>query len=120
MKRPGFLLSILLAAALCSCGVETCSLVLIYGLNVTVVDDVSGRELCSADVTAVDGSYSEPLTTFTSTAPCAYVGAGEREGTYEIRVEAAGYQPRTITDVEVEDGGCHVKPQTVEVRLQPN
>lgn len=115
------LLLFALAGATSACnGGEACTLELVYGLNVNVVDDASGNPICTADVTATEGSYSEPLTTFTSTAPCTFVGAGERAGTYAIQVEAAGYQTRTVADVEVEDGGCHVVGETVEVRLTSN
>lgn len=122
MKHSRILLPFAAALLVSACGLEpeACSLEAIAGLNVSVVDDSTGRALCAATVTATEGSYSETLETFTSTAPCAHIGAFERAGTYDVAVAANGYVAETVRDVEVEDGGCHVKPATFEVRLSPS
>ncbi len=122
MKNTRLLLPLLALFGLAACGIETeaCSTELRFGLNVTVVDDTSGAEICDATVVAREGSYSETLMVLGSTAPCTYVGAGERAGEYEIEVTANGYVTETVNDIEVEDGGCHVEQEAFEVRLSPS
>lgn len=118
MKRPLFFGLALLTLA--GCGLQNevaCTAIAAYGLNVTVVDDATGQQLCNATVTATEGTYAEPLTTFTSTAPCTYLGATERAGTYRIDVEAPGYADGTVADVVVDKDECHVIGEAVEVRL---
>ncbi len=92
-----------------------CDLSLRFGLNVTVQAS-DQTPICDATVTAVDGTYTETLMPLPG-GDCAYVGAGERAGTYRIRAEKTGFMAAERAGVVVEDGECHVEGQNVELTL---
>ncbi|WP_290628844.1 hypothetical protein [Altibacter sp.] len=123
MKRSYF---ILLLCTLMACSKSTtddaitCTEEFVYGLNVTVRDANTDVLLTNDEVTvlAQDNDYSEMLA-FSSVV---FLGAGERPGTYILTVAGANYETLVsdpITIVLTEDE-CHVIPQAIEVRVQPN
>ena len=89
-------------------------------LSVTVQDDETGLDICDAIVTARDRAYSEVLHAPSDTPPCDYGGAIEREGTYTVRAERAGYSSKTVSNLVAESSGgdCpHVQTVRVTIRL---
>lgn len=110
---------IALAAALPAFGCG-CDDSLAYGLSISVTAQATGQPVCTATVTAVDGDHQEKLDRVgTAAGPCTYVGAPEREGTYEIRVAADGFATRTVEDVVVPGGMCHVDGEARTIALAP-
>jgi len=100
------------AACLVDPGVS-CTDQYVYGLTVNVVDD-AGDALCGATVTLTEGDYEEVLEESTD---CAYIGAGERAGTYSLTVEKEGYTSAGVSEVVIGEDECHVLPETVDVTL---
>lgn len=95
-----------------------CTAIAAAGLSVGVTNQQTSQPLCSATVTATEGSYSETL--FSN--GCRHVGAWERPGTYRVHVEASGFASRTVGDVRVVmgSGECpHVQEVPLEVALAP-
>jgi hypothetical protein len=122
MKRVACLLTaaVCLTAAACGnplLGPRACTAVLIYGLNVTVVDASTGERICDATVLAVDGTFTGTFERFGSPPACSYAGAPERRGTYEVRVTREGYQPAVARNVRVDADECHVMPVTLTIAL---
>jgi hypothetical protein len=69
-----------------------------------------------------EGAYTDTLTPyhFASGNPESLLslrGADERPGTYEVRVEKAGYEPWTRTGVRARPGTCHVQTVDVDAHL---
>lgn len=90
-----------------------CTEIFVYGLNVTVTD-VNGNPIAGATLTLTDGDYTE---TMEEIRDGEYVGAGERAGTYTMRVDADGFVTQTITDIVIDEDECHVIPVAREVTL---
>ena len=97
-------------------GPDVCTLEFAYGVSAEVTDAESGAAITSAVLTLTDGNYSEVMESFPTGD---YVGAGERAGTYTLTAQATGYQTRTIENIVVTAGRCHVNGVRVEVQLQP-
>jgi hypothetical protein len=112
-----FLVAALLSSGPVACGVA-CNFDAEPALVVSVVDRQMGLVLCTADVTATDGSYSVTLTTLgpLPDAPCVFSGAYERAGTYTVEARAEGRQSR-VTGIEVTRNDCHVVPRKVAIEL---
>ena len=92
----------------------------VYGLNVIVLDAVTGNPIFQdIEVKAVDGTYQEILELVPSS-EYAFVGAGERAGTYVVTVTKAGYQTYTSAPIVLTRDECHVIPQSLTVNLQSN
>ena len=92
----------------------------VYGLNVIVLDASSGNPIFQdIEVKAVDGTYQEILELVPSS-EYAFVGAGERAGTYVVTVTKAGYQTYTSAPIVLTRDECHVIPQSLTVNLQSN
>ena len=72
--------------------------------------------MCDAIVSARDGTYRETLTGDPSS--CRYHGAIERPGTYTINV-TWGAKQKTLDNVRVSEGRCHVELHEVTVSLDP-
>jgi hypothetical protein len=112
----------LLGVSLVACGGPTepvvCTAIAVDAIVVTVLDGVSGRRICDATVTAIDGSFTQDLRPFPAGSECTYSGPTERAGLYEIRVTRSGYAPVTVTNVRVSADECHVIPQRVTVSLR--
>ena len=92
----------------------------VYGLNVIVLDAVTGNPIFQdIEVKAVDGPYQE-LLELVPGLEYAFVGAGERAGTYVVTVTKAGYQMYTSAPIVLTRDECHVIPQSLTVNLQSN
>ena len=90
-----------------------CTEIFVYGLNVTVTD-VNDNAITGATLTLTDGAFTE---TMEEVIAGVYAGAGERAGTYTLRVEADGFVTQTITDIVIEADECHVIPVARDVTL---
>lgn len=95
-----------------------CTAQFVYGLSITVNDELTAQPVCDAQVTVVSNNYRETLTAFAATGPCSYAGAGERAGVYDITASKAGYVTATQTGVRVEANECHVIPVRVTLDLK--
>ncbi|MFN0250941.1 MAG: carboxypeptidase-like regulatory domain-containing protein [Kofleriaceae bacterium] len=105
------------ALATAACGVDRfCTTVSIYGIRV----DVTGPndQPIDATVTLRDGDSVEVIEPF-ERINSQYLGAGERAGTYDVTVEAAGFRSVMVQDVRVEEDDCHVQPEQLVVALEP-
>ena len=92
----------------------------VYGLNVIVLDASTGNPIFQdIEVKAVDGTYQEILELVPSS-EYAFVGAGERAGTYVVTITKAGYQTYTSAPIVLTRDECHVIPQSLTVNLQSN
>jgi hypothetical protein len=96
-----------------------------YGLTVTVIDSVTGSPPASAVLLARSGAYADsvgpaaPQLSYENGPSVLRLStAGERPGTYELTVRAAGYRDWTLTRVKVTGDECHVRPVAVTARLQ--
>ena len=92
----------------------------VYGLNVIVLDASTGNPIFQdIEVKAVDGAYQEILELVPGL-EYAFVGAGERAGTYVVTITKAGYQTYTSAPIVLTRDECHVIPQSLTVNLQSN
>lgn len=92
----------------------------VFGLNVIVLDAVTGNPIFqNIEVKAVDATYQEILELVPSS-EYAFVGAGERAGTYIVTVTKAGYQTYISAPIILTRDECHVIPQSLTVNLQSN
>ncbi len=95
-----------------------CTEIFVYGLNIDVIDSTTGEDVSTGiTVTATDGSYSEELMYSLG----AWVGAGEREGTYDISITSQDYTPATFDGIVVVKtaDGCHVVTERIEIFISP-
>jgi len=92
----------------------------VYGLYVIVLDASTGNPIFQdIEVKAVDGTYQEILELVPGL-EYAFVGAGERAGTYVVTITKAGYQTYTSAPIVLTRDECHVIPQSLTVNLQSN
>lgn len=97
-----------------------CTTQFVYGLNVIVLDSSTGNPIFQdIEVKAVDGTYQEILELVPGL-EYAFVGAGERAGTYVVTITKAGYQSYTSAPIVLTRDECHVIPQSLTVNLQSN
>ena len=97
-----------------------CTAQFVYGSNVIVLDASTGNPIFQdIEVKAVDGTYQEILELVPSS-EYAFVGAGERAGTYVVTITKAGYQTYTSAPIVLTRDECHVIPQSLTVNLQSN
>ncbi len=116
LKLTGAVLMLSLAPYLQCLGLDddqACTAIFVYGVNVEVTNQ-AGTPIANATCTLQDGNYIEVLQTLTAGE---YFGAGEREGTYTLTVQATGYQSVTVEDIVVGADECHVIPVTVKVPM---
>ncbi|MFN2420581.1 MAG: carboxypeptidase-like regulatory domain-containing protein [Gemmatimonadota bacterium] len=112
-------LVILVIVALACNGTRTdvaCTLEARAGINVTVVDSLSGREVAGSGI-ANEEAFADTLESFE---PGQLFGVFERPGTYDVTVTAPGYRPWRVTGVTVRADECHVIPERLTARLQPS
>jgi hypothetical protein len=97
-----------------------CTAIAVSSLNVTVRDAATGARVCDATVIAIQGGERFELMRFPP-APdaCAYSGPWERPGTFELRVDRAGYESAAVSGIRVGADECHVIPVAVTVDLRP-
>ncbi|MDB5970210.1 MAG: hypothetical protein JWQ90_2660 [Hydrocarboniphaga sp.] len=96
-----------------------CTLSLEPGIIISV-EDANTRQSIAGSSTAflTDGTYQE--TVEPQNAAAVYLaGAFERAGTYTVRVHHDGYQDWSVSDVEVEQGKCHVVTDELAASLIP-
>lgn len=98
-----------------------CTEIFVFGLKVTVKEAATNAIVTEGlTLTARDGSYEEQLIRAESSD--FFIGAGEREGTYVIKITSNDYQTYTSISVLVEktEDDCHVITEALEYALQPN
>ena len=95
-----------------------CNYNFVYGLTILVTDSATGSPLGGAEtiVEIREGTYVDTLLELSGVGE--YSGAGERAGTYSVKVQRVGYRVRQIEGVRVREDECHVIPVRVDVRLQ--
>lgn len=127
------LLPILIALIFIGCSkneeqpVEPCPISggLSIGLRVKVYDKLSGEFIDEGiEVKAIDGNYSERLILVTggNTIEKSYFGVpGNRPGIYRVNVQGSGYMTYNSNpiDIVLNETGCHVIQQLLEIELQP-
>jgi len=120
-RRPRTVLALAactLASACSNLTGNACTAEYVYGVNVEVVDALSGEGIAEgATLTIRDGPYIELVTETLD--GIVLSGAGERPGHYELGVTRSGYQPWSLTGVIVVRGECHVSPATARAELDP-
>lgn len=111
------LLGLALLTGACKSPLVACNLNLAYGLTIVVTDSATGAALGGSEtmVEVRDGSFVDTLPAF---GPSEYSGAGERPGTYSVKVQRAGYRLWQRDGVRVRKDECHVINVRVDVRLQ--
>jgi hypothetical protein len=121
MKRLVGVLLLSIGSVLTACGGD-CTLILLPGIRVTIVDGATGNPFAGdVTVTVTDGSYTE-----TDSPPPLPAGprvsnlAGERPGTYRVEVRAPGHVTWVKTNVRVRSGDCHVKTVDLTAELEPS
>jgi hypothetical protein len=97
---------------------RACTMIYVYGVNVNVVDALTGLPVPNATAVITDLGYSEVLQSFDPSTG-EFTGAGERPGTYTLSVSAPGYQTVITGPLQVGFDGCHVIPVSLTVSLQP-
>lgn len=110
--------------ALMVCGTQcpnipwpVCTLEFVYGVQVELTDAETGEPVSDATLVLTEGTYTE---TMEEIMPGQYVGAGERKGTYDLTVEAEGYNSESRSGIEVDADLCHVIPVRLEIELTPS
>lgn len=95
-----------------------CTTEFVYGVSAEVFHSGTGLPVTDESLagTLHEGDYSEIM----GRSGNRLGGAGEREGTYSMRVTADGFEPWSRTDIRVEADACHVIPVGIEVRLEPS
>jgi hypothetical protein len=89
------------------------------GLDVGAIDSSSGKSVCDFVAVATSVNLRDQLY---DAGGCRRRGAVGQEGTYSVRVEAAGYLPSTVDGVVVPKNGdeCTVVDTVrLDVRLTP-
>lgn len=92
-----------------------CTAVFVFGLSVTVTDDM-GDPVSGATLTLTEGTYTETMAEFQTGQ---FAGAGERAGTYTLTVEASGFEPVTLNNIQITADECHVIPVNQDVTMTP-
>jgi hypothetical protein len=112
----------------CSTAAVSCTDNVVFALQVKIEDETTRKVICSANVTATDGTYQDTLMEFPATGggeedagpnACIFSGVNDRAGTYDIMASAPGFQTSVVRGVEVPQGQCHVIPQSITVELNP-
>lgn len=124
---------LLLAAALCGCGdlsphgPRPCTAQYVPGIEVMILDaETRLPTACGATVWLTDGGYQEQAADLCieglpdSLQYSRIMGAYEREGVYTVVVTKAGYEPWTMSSVQVAGDECHVFTQRLVAYLKPD
>lgn len=125
MKNTLFVMVVLLAVTLVSCDGNPfipfpCSDEYVYGLEIRLVDkETGGPTGLGAWATIVDGDY-EKVSLCEDFGPLgvATLTAGEREGFYDITIDAAGYKQWKRNRVLVSRNRCHVITTKITAELE--
>jgi hypothetical protein len=105
----------------------SCTLNIEPGVEVEVRDLVTQEHLVTTPRgVAREGTYEDSLQIWSVTADVpsrviTLAGAGEREGTYSVHLEAEGYEAWDTSGVRVTEGECHVRTArfTAEMNTAP-
>jgi hypothetical protein len=93
-----------------------------YGLNVTVVDSVTGATVPRPIlIVASEGTFSDTSKFALQTGDIQFASwplLGERSGTFTVLVRAAGYQDWRKSEVQIDRDVCHVIPVALTARLR--
>ena len=116
--------SITIGTTACIGPFESCEGVGNFGVQITVVDSVTGKApVGTAVLILTEGEYTEAAqaTLQVSNGTLIVAGAHERPGTYSLRLTVAGYQPWTASGVRVSESGRCDEVETVKLtaRLRP-
>ena len=88
-----------------------------FGLSIRVLDGATGAGAAvGAQGTITEGDYVEQLQVFGDDG---MYGAGERAGTYDIRITKQGYEEWTASQVTVTADECHVQTVSLQANLVP-
>lgn len=88
-----------------------------FGLSIQVLNGRTGAgEAVGAEGTITEGDYVETLQVFGDDA---MFGAGERAGTYDIRITKPGFIDWTALQVTVTADECHVQTVILQANLVP-
>jgi hypothetical protein len=111
--------ALIAVAAGCSGGsAEDCNGSETGGIQVTVVDDATGRDVCDASVTASSNGRTGSLPVCTMVdASCTYCLGGGAPGTWTIHVTAPGYEAGTAT-VELSGDACGLVQDVVTTTVK--
>ncbi|MBX2827918.1 MAG: hypothetical protein KTR22_07130 [Flavobacteriaceae bacterium] len=99
-------------------GATACTEVLVFGLRIEVLDNTTGNAVGTGiTVTATDGNYSEDL----EFSGGAWLGAAEREGTYNISITSQLYTPANLNGITVGKTAddCHVVTEERQILISP-
>ena len=113
----GVVLAALVTLSLGACGITdvVCTDEAVASLNVAVVDSVTGSFVTDAVVWVQDGVFTDTL----MGGDGRWFGPWERAGVYAVNVESEAYRPWSRSGVEVEEGRCHVEPESLTARVRP-
>ncbi|MBK9303476.1 MAG: hypothetical protein IPM94_06230 [bacterium] len=122
---------LLLATALCGCDDSSphsprpCTAQYVPGIEVMILDaETRLPTACGATVWLTDGGYQEQAADLCveglpdSLQYSMIMGAYEREGVYTVVVTKAGYEPWTMSSVQVAGDECHVFTQRLVAFLK--
>ena len=110
-------LGIALLTSACRSPLVACNLNLVFGLTIVVTDSTTGAPLGGV-ATIVEVRDGANVDTLPEMAPNEYAGAGERPGTYSVKVLRSGYRVWQSDGVRVREDECHVIPVRINARLQ--
>ena len=84
------------------------------GLDIGVINGVTGEPLCDATVYLIEGSHEQPLD-----GGCRHYGAYAQPGTYSVRAERQGFVSKTVSNVRVvtRETDCCTILQTVRLDI---
>ncbi len=98
-------------------GPPACTAEFRYGLSIEVRDGATGLGAAiGAEGTITEGDYIEIMEIFGDDT---MLGAGERAGTYDIRITKPGFSDWTASPVTVTADECHVSPVALQANLVP-
>ena len=109
------------ALALFGCGDTSgppaCTAEFRFGLSIRVLDGATGEGAAvGSEGTITEGEYVEELQVFGDDT---MIGAGERAGTYDIRIVKQSYEEWTASRVTVTADECHVQTVNLQANLVP-
>ena len=118
--RAYFALIVLALLTGCSDPVEgfACTGVIVFGVTIEVVDDVTGETLAAEGTSGrlIEGSYQEDMEHH-GTGRTVLAGAAERAGVYSVSVFNPMYRTWVASNVVVLDLGCHVEEVKLTARM---
>ena len=116
-RQLGLALALALPVSLSACLEQSCDLIFIPALNISVIDD-QGDPVEGANVTFTVANSD-------AAGDCAEDGVGvytcgPESGDYTILVEADGFEAgEAMVSVGSTDDGCHPETEQVEIALAP-